>query len=190
MGKRARSFVARLILWHGPGKGEEGFSLPELLVAVLILSMLVLATFQLLDAQLGESGVVIARSDIAEDLRMAMDTMVDQLRTARTFHNAGANDMTFTGYVLGSATQQTVRFFLSGDALYMNCPALFSGDKLVVAGVSGLIFRYYSAAGTLLTNPNQSLASIALVEIELTISRTSGKVKQEETAKTQVRVRR
>ncbi len=185
-----RMFTACLSGRCAPQKVEDGFSLPELLVAVLILSMLVLATFRLLDAMFEESGTVIARSDIAEDLRTAMDTMVDQLRTARTFVNAGSDDLTFTGYVLGNATQQTVRFFLSGNSLYMNCPALFNGDKLIIDGVTGIAFRYYSSAGTLLTNPNQSLGSISLVEIELTVSRTSGKVRQEETAQTQVRVRK
>ena len=188
------SAVFRRFLRGWPGErrplGEEGFSLPELLVAVLVLSMLVLATFQMLDAQLSESGVVVSRSDIAEELRMAMDTMVDQLRTARSFTAAAESDVTFRGYVLGSESLQTVRFYLSNGNLYMSCPELFSGDKLISDGVTRLSLQYYDSTGSLLNNPDQSLDSIALVEIEMAISRSSGKVTQEESAVTQVRIRK
>lgn len=177
----------------GTHSGEEGFTLVELIVAFFILSLLVFATFNLLDAHLSEGEVVVSSSDIAEELRMAMDNMVDQLRTARTFTRARSSDLTFQGYVLGSNDLQTVRFFLDGDKLKMTCTALFAGDKVIASGVKSLAFAYYDKADTQLTNPDGSQAirdSITQVEIVLTLARSGGGVAVEKTATTRVRIKK
>jgi prepilin-type N-terminal cleavage/methylation domain-containing protein len=181
------------IVSSGTRSGEEGFTLVELIVAVFILSLLVFATFNLLDAHLSEGEVVVSASDIAEELRMAMDTMVDQLRTASTFTSAKSNDLTFQGYVLGNNVLQTVRFFLDGDELKMTCSDLFAGEKVIASGVKSLAFTYYDKADTQLTNPDGSQAirdSITQVEITLTLARSGGGVTVDKTATTRVRIKK
>lgn len=178
---------------ENPGRHEEGFTLVELIVAIFILSLLVFATFNLLDAHLSQGEVVVSSSDIAEEIRMAMDNMVDQLRTARTLTVARTSDLSFQGYVLGTEDLQTVRYFLEGENLKMTCSALFEGDKVIASGVKSLTFNYYDNTDSQLTNPDGSQDirdTIYQVEIVLTLARSGGGVTVEKTATTRVRIKK
>mgnify|MGYP005835422963 CR=1 FL=1 len=192
-----RSLLTSLLLrsngLEDPGRREEGFTLVELIVAIFILSLLVFATFNLLDAHLSEGEVVVSSSDIAEEIRMAMDNMVDQLRTARTLTVARTSDLTFQGYVLGTQDLQAVRYFLDGENLKMTCSALFEGDKVIASGVKSLAFTYYDKTDSQLINPDVSQDirdTISQVEIVLTLARSGGGVTVEKTATTRVRIKK
>lgn len=172
---------------------EGGFSLAELLIAFAILSLIVYAAFNLLDVNVEAGTFYTMRAEISQELRETTGTMVDQLRTASSFTNAGGDSVTFTSYLTGTNDEYNVQFFLSGDTIIhrMNIGVLSpADDKVIATDVTGLEFNYYDAATNLLDNPNATLSSISLVEIEITMTLSSGETVMTESMETMVRVRR
>jgi type II secretory pathway pseudopilin PulG len=62
-------------------RGESGFSLVELLAALIIGMIVVLAAFDVIDSGLSVSGQVSARTDASQRGRGALDTMTRALRS-------------------------------------------------------------------------------------------------------------
>jgi prepilin-type N-terminal cleavage/methylation domain-containing protein len=60
---------------------EEGFSLPELLIALTIALIVSLATFSIVEITMKKSGEVAARVDASQRGRLAMDAITRQLRS-------------------------------------------------------------------------------------------------------------
>lgn len=184
-------------------RGEEGYSLPELMIAIIILAAIVFATFQVMNANIQGGRVFTARADLAEQLRSTLDTMVTQLRTAREFTAANASEVTFQGYVTGGGTMETVRFYLSGTDFYCSSAALYGSDQILTTDVTSVYFTYYDGAGSKLNDPDNSdpevdpadvpsgsLASVTMVEIALTIDYDIGDIGIGDTAVTTVRIRK
>ncbi|RJP30350.1 MAG: hypothetical protein C4536_09950 [Actinobacteria bacterium] len=152
---------------------EEGFTLVELMIAFLILALIVYAAFNLMDVNIRAGTVYTLTSDISQELREASSTMVDQLRTARSFADAQASSVTFTSYLTGTNDLYNVQFLLQdGNLIHRSSLSTPSeaDNKVLATNVTGLQFTYYDSTGTELTDPGSSLAFITLVELELTIS--------------------
>jgi prepilin-type N-terminal cleavage/methylation domain-containing protein len=64
-----------------PLRREDGFSLPELLIALSIALIVSLATFSLVEITMKKSGEVSARVNAAQRGRLAMDTITRELRS-------------------------------------------------------------------------------------------------------------
>ena len=182
-------------------KREEGFTLPELMIAVLIMSVIVFATFQLLDLHIKEGGVVVAKADIAEGMRSTLDTIVDQMRTAQEFTDAGANSATFTSYVLGTDDLYYVRFRLvpAEEAGFYQVmyyqgatppPSENPDETMITQNVTGLTFTFYDSTGTVLASPNDSLEAITMVGIDLGMKISVDNIELQETSSTTVRMRK
>jgi prepilin-type N-terminal cleavage/methylation domain-containing protein len=62
-------------------RDERGFTLPELLIALVIALIVSFATFSLIEVVMRKSGETQARVAAAQRGRMAMDTMVRQIRS-------------------------------------------------------------------------------------------------------------
>ncbi len=168
---------------------EEGFTLVEMLIAFLILSFVVYAAFNMLDVQIKASGVYAAKSELSQELRETATTMVDQLRVAYSFTTADTANVAFTAYLTGTSQLYNVQFFLQGTDLIHRASTGALGpsdDRVLASGVTGLRFLYYDAAGSALSTPVSNLASIAKVEIELSM-KVSG---IEGTVKTVARMRK
>ena len=187
--------------WISRIRKDEGFTLPELMIAVIVLSIIVFATFQLLNVHLKGSSVVVAKSDIAEGLRSTMDTMVDQMRTAQGFTDAGTTSATFVSYVLGTDQLYYVRFRLvpTDDPSIYNMmyyqettppPPEDAAETLLAQDITGLTLTYYDSTGTVLSAPNDSLNAITMVEIELSMYKSGENIGLDETATTMVRMRK
>jgi len=185
--------VKKLISKARAVDSEDGFSLAELLIAFAILSLIVYAAFNLLDVNIEAGTVYTMRADISQELRESTGIMVDQIRTARSFTNAGSTDVTFTSYLTGTNDLYNVQFFLEDDNIIhrMNTGVLSSvDDKVVATNVTGLELKYYDSATNLLDTPNSALSSISLVEIKITMTLSSGDTVMTESMETMVRVRR
>jgi prepilin-type N-terminal cleavage/methylation domain-containing protein len=187
--------------WMSRARRDEGFTLPEMMIAVLVLSIIVFATFQLLNVHLKGSSVVVAKADMAEGLRTTLDTMVDQMRTAQAFTDAGTSSATFTSYVLGTEQLYYVRFRLEPtdevgiyEVMYYQettpPPVENAPETMIAQDVTGLILTYYDSTGTVLPSPNDSLEAITMVEIELNMHKSGENIGLDESATTTVRMRK
>lgn len=193
-------------------KRDEGFTLPELMIAVLVLSLIVFATFQLLNVHLKGSSVYVAKADMAEGLRSTLDTMVDQMRTAQGFTQGDVDTVTFTSYVTGTDQLYYVRFRLVAtdvDGIYKvmyyqetTPPPAENPDEIMLAqDVTGLTFTYYDSAGSQLNDPldeepliplnvpSEALNAITMVEIMLDMHKSGENIGLDESATTTVRMR-
>ncbi len=175
---------------------EEGFTLTELMLAFLVFTLLIAATFQMLNKNIEAAEVYVTQADVSQDLREASNALVDQIRTANDFDKAEDTDLVFQSYITGTDTLYNVEFLLQdGDLIYrskrVSEGVLGSGDdKILVSGVTSLDFDYYDIAGTIpLTTPVSSLSSITRVEIKLSISRRAQGRTIQDAITTTVRVR-
>jgi len=172
---------------------EDGFTLPELIIAFIILALIVYAAFNLLDVNISAGNVYRMQADISQDLRETTGAMVDQIRTASTFTNAQSSNVEFTSYLMGTNDLYNVQFFLEGGNLIhrANTGELGEEDnKVLASNVTGFELNYFDSTSTVLGDPNGALEDICLVTIELTMTLSSGEDVMTDTMVTMVRVRR
>jgi prepilin-type N-terminal cleavage/methylation domain-containing protein len=176
--------------------GEEGFTLAELMVALLIFSLLMVGTFEMVSTNIKASEVYAIRANLSQELREASNAMVDQIRTANSFSVANNTDMVFQSYITGDNNLYNAEFFLqNGDLIYRS--KLVSGgslgagdDRILASGVTALNFDYYDVAGTTpLTIPINNLNSITRVEIKLTLTRGFQGTTESDSVTTTVRIK-
>jgi prepilin-type N-terminal cleavage/methylation domain-containing protein len=72
---------------HRKLSDESGFTLPELLIALVIALIVSFATFSLIEVAMRKAGDTEARVKAAQQGRMAMDTVVRQLRSQVCLNN-------------------------------------------------------------------------------------------------------
>lgn len=151
---------------------ERGFTLVEVVVAVSIFSLVVgaaLALYQqaVLSWHKDEAGV-----DVQESLRIGLDRMSRELRTAVKFNKASKNSIEFE-----SADGKTVYYEANGGQLMRQVNP--SGSNPVANYVTGLTLMYYDGNNyelSMLDNrvPPEDLNSIRQVEITLTGRKGNG----------------
>jgi prepilin-type N-terminal cleavage/methylation domain-containing protein len=186
-----------------PLRREEGFTLVELMIAIIILALIVFAAFNIMDVNIKAGAIYTMQSELSQGLKNASDAMVDQLRAAHTFTTANVSDVVFTSYVTGTNDLYDVEFFLENGQLIYRAKKVSDGplgsgdDKVLASGISGLKIIYYDSAGTQLndainnpTVPAGSLGSIIGLEIELTMIESYGETSLSDTSTTAVRVKR
>jgi prepilin-type N-terminal cleavage/methylation domain-containing protein len=96
-------------------RGQDGMSLPELMVTLVIVSIVSLATFSLIDVTMRRSGEITARVDTVQRGRTAMEAMTRQLRSqiclgfspARAVTAATDSSVTFYAYMGDPSTKST-----------------------------------------------------------------------------------
>ncbi|MDX6681173.1 MAG: hypothetical protein QOG94_1212 [Solirubrobacteraceae bacterium] len=82
--------------------GEDGFTLVELLVAMVLSILVVVGILNTLDGFSSNAARQTRATDANEQVRKAMDGIVGDLRQAKTIQYAGADDLVYT--VAASAT--------------------------------------------------------------------------------------
>jgi prepilin-type N-terminal cleavage/methylation domain-containing protein len=97
---------------------EDGMSLPELLTALVIASIVSLAAFGLIDTVMSRYGDTAARVDTAQRSRLAMDQITRELRSQVCVTRSDPTLMT-TPRSLYAATPTSITFFADlGDESY------------------------------------------------------------------------
>lgn len=179
-------------------KGVGGFTLTELLIALLLFLMLITAISKVVKVNITAGEVYAIRSDISQALRESSNAMVDQLRGANTFVMAQDTDVVFQAYITGTDDLYNVEFFLQDGNLVYRSRRVVDGnltsadDKVITGDVLALDFDYYEVAGTTPLGapvPTGSLAAITRVEIKMTVAREFEGHELQETIITTVRIR-
>lgn len=89
---------------------EAGFSLIELLIAMLVTSFLMVAASSLLSASFNVRSREDRRSDATADVQRALNIMSRELGSAGFSLPPGLNGVAKNGFVAGDANNQSVRF--------------------------------------------------------------------------------
>lgn len=97
-------------------RGEDGFTLVELLVAMVISLILLLATLQSFDLFTRTAAHQTRVTDANDQVRSTMDRTVSDLRGAAVITNAGATDLSYT--VPETAGTRTERLCIASGDLY------------------------------------------------------------------------
>ncbi|MBI4607825.1 MAG: prepilin-type N-terminal cleavage/methylation domain-containing protein [Candidatus Rokubacteria bacterium] len=153
----------------------DGFTLVELLVALAVVGLVMVATLTVLER--GQQGylLAVARLDAQQRTRVALERVAREIRTAG-FDPTGAG---FAAVVDPTPTSLTIRKDLNGngviDAAGEAVTYLLRGTTLrrnagggaqpVIEGVEGLVFSYLDAEGAATTLPE----AIRTVVIALTV---------------------
>lgn len=154
---------------------EGGFTLVELLVALAVVGLVVVATVGIL--QQGQQGYLIgvARLEAQQSARLALERMAREIRTAG-FDPTGADfpaivnpaptsltiqkDLNSNGVI--DATGETITYLLRGTTLRRNAGG---GAQPVIEGVQALAFTYLDAEGV----PTAAPERIRTVTIAMTV---------------------
>lgn len=115
-------------------RGERGFSLPELLAAIVVLSLMMAALFTTLDV----SQQTFSRATAAEDAQVAaravLERMASEFRMIGSFYFGAAN----AGYPITALTSSSITFRgdVNGDAsTWLSSPS--GTDTVTVASAAG-----------------------------------------------------
>jgi prepilin-type N-terminal cleavage/methylation domain-containing protein len=161
---------------------EDGMSLPELLTALVIASIVSLAAFGLVETVMNRYGETAARVDTAQRSRLAMDQITRELRSQVCVTRSDTTLMT-TPRSLYAATPTSVTFFADlGDESYKTGTTTMpvatlrtltlTGAKLTETTVQGIndattvgavTFTYPGVAKTPYTVTRELLNNISLL---------------------------
>lgn len=123
-------------------RDESGFTLPELLVAMTVFVIILLATLSVFDQSSKVSAANMKQNDSVEESRVAIDQVVRQLRNLASPTNAVQSTIdTATKYDLmfqtDDPTKTWVRYCLTGSRLYYGFTAagsLTASEKAACPG--------------------------------------------------------
>lgn len=178
-------------------RGEAGFSLTELLIAIVIVAVMGIGMVTLFQAQhqtfiRQNSGVLST-----QNARAGLDMMAREIRNAG-FDPYGLSGASVTQWTAGTFAftadlngdgdlldpDEVVSFFLDVDAGTLIRSSLAGGEIALAEGVETLVLTYYQdAAGT----PATSASNIEQVRIQLTYETSDGVM--EGNLETQVAIR-
>ena len=147
---------------------ERGFTLAELLVAVAVIGLLMGALFVTL--QQGQSAYLFgaSRAEVQQNGRLALQKIVEELRTASavTALVAAPPSITFT-FLDDAGTLTTVAYSLNGTNVQRNqtapVPAAAQPETLV-GGVTSLTLTCFDQNGNVTTVP----ANVFTVQVGIT----------------------
>lgn len=167
---------------------EKGFSLVELLVAVMIFVILLMGVLFLFEFGLTNAGSLRTRSTMNIEASNVMEKMLRQIRCARKFkvptviegmEDMDRNYISFVADVTGVGPDKNVMFYRTiSDNLLSTCEKEDTGGNWtyteLLKQTTGLTFTYWSGGGIRLGNAitEDNRMSIKRVDITLTMRKT------------------
>lgn len=153
-------------------KRIAGFTLIELAISIVLVSILLSAIYLVYDAGFRTTVQQWTRTGVKGEVGRAMVVIGSDLRQATSVTSATATEMTFTVDADGNGVDETVQYTwggVAGDPLnrVQSAPAP-SYTRLVVSSVNSLAFSYYDAANTLLSFP-VTASQVRRVALEMTV---------------------
>jgi len=129
--------------------GRKGFTLIESLLAIVIISIMVVAVAEILISGMGSYSLITDRREALQGARLAVNMITNELQAisdpSTDISSISATSLTFAPADGGSP----VTYSISGTSLLRNAKALAEN----VLPASG--FEYYTAGGSATTDPAQ-----------------------------------
>jgi prepilin-type N-terminal cleavage/methylation domain-containing protein len=138
-----------------PGDGEQGFTLAELLVTMLVMGVVATAVMSVALRTFTTTATVTNRRDVLADGRNALDRLSKQLRQAESIDQGGtsASMITFSSYING--TPATIVWQVTGTSAPYTLEESTTGGANPVPVVTALsdndVFTY-TPSGSVLAN--------------------------------------
>ena len=178
---------------------QRGFSLTELLIAMVIMSIVSLAIYGVFSVSSRTYTTQSVTADVQQSVRAAMEVMLQDIREAgldptasgnfgieaaeatklrftSDSIDAGTND--FNG-VLEDTNSERITYVLLGTELnqILNETTASPNSQPLIRGVQNLNFTYYDAGGTDLGSPVPSLqlADIRTIDVSITVVEPAGR---------------
>jgi prepilin-type N-terminal cleavage/methylation domain-containing protein len=145
--------------------GLRGFTLPELLVAVIVGLLVLAGVHRIFVAGLTTQTTTSLQTEVNRKAQVAMDDVIMRLRGGSSVVEAQPNRVWFI-----DQNGDNCRYWVDAGTLYRYCAAeagSYSGGVRVASSVSGRDLGYYDQEG----EPAASNALIARVEVSIEISR-------------------
>ncbi|MDP3804345.1 MAG: hypothetical protein Q8Q87_02195 [Candidatus Omnitrophota bacterium] len=147
-------------------RSRDGFTLLEVMAAIMLIPMMVIAIWSVYDVGLKVSISQTVRSGVKTEIERAVVVMGDELRQAVSITSATATDVTFTADTNGDGLNETIQYSwggVSGNPLNragtITAPAIHS--------VTSAAFYYYNSSNTLLGFP-VTASQVKIVGIDVT----------------------
>ena len=178
-------------------RGDEGFTLTELIVVTLLMGMVLGLVYMVLGAVNTTADTLEARTIAVDENRMVMDRVTRELREAQevvegrgVFGTAQPRQCSFYADVDHDGTPELIQYRVQGQTLYRSearattsvPPYTFgtAGPETVVAasldgGFNGNIFTYYDSQDPAREANNGHTEDISAVKIRLVTGKTVSK---------------
>ncbi len=143
-----------------------GFTLAEMLVALLVGVMVLVGIYRIFVGGLGAQTTTSLQTEVDRSAQVAMDDMIDRLRGGWTVLLAYPDRIAFTDQNGGQ-----VCYWVDDRTLYRAANTTFSGGVAVSPDVVGLEFTYRDRYGQEITDLSDAPAQAVRVEVELTVAR-------------------
>jgi prepilin-type N-terminal cleavage/methylation domain-containing protein len=136
-----------------PGDGEQGFTLAELLVTMLVMGVVATAVMSVALRTFTTTATVTNRRDVLADGRNALDRLSKQLRQAESIDQGGtsASMITFSSYING--TPATIVWQVTGTSAPYTLTESTTGGANPVPVVTALgdsdVFTYTPSGSVL-----------------------------------------
>lgn len=165
------------------GLGDErGFTLVEMLIAIVILFILLVGVLYFFEFGLRNAKTTQARSILNIEASNTMEKMVRQLRCANSFtvptvtSPMTGNPTFLRGDVKGDGTNSSIMFYRTTENALFVYENGITPDTKMASNVTALTFTYYDSdgqpLGSEITEANRTL--IKRVEISLTMLKAVG----------------
>jgi len=151
-------------------KNQRGFTLVELMLSILLLSILFLAVWGLFGQSFifwkqGENKV-----DMYDSLRIALDRMGRELRYTQGITSSSSS----TNLYFVNADGIAIQYYCSSYALYRQ--VLGQTPQPLVSDIQSIGFSFINSAGSVITDVSTQAATIRQVKITITAKKLGSKV--------------
>lgn len=164
-----RGFILRRA--QDSARCSSGFTLLELLLAILMMSALILALWAVYKANFGAFYSQVTRSNIKGESGRALATVGNEIRQAVSLTTAAATNLVLAYDTDGDGDDDSVQFTWAGVSGNPLNRVSGGATTPLVSSVSSLAFAYYNSSNVLLTFP------VTLSEVKsvlITLASTSG----------------
>jgi Tfp pilus assembly protein PilW len=150
----------------GTKRQSVGFTLTEVLVAVVIGMLVLVGVHRIFVVGLGSETTTSLQTEVDRESQVAMDDMLDRMRGGRTVVSAYANRIAF-------ADQEGAGYcyWVANRTLYRAANTTFTNGTSVATDVSALSLTYWDQYGQQITDLSKAPAQAVTVEATLTVAK-------------------